>query len=93
MTNLASVVKIPDQVTYREISGEVVLLNLESGKYYGLDDVGARMYILLAELGSLEAAFQTLLAEYEVESGMLERDLIALVDDLAKQGLLNIIQP
>lgn len=91
MTSLDSKVQIPDQVTYREISGEMVLLNLESGKYYGLDEVGARMYALLAEHGNLEAAFQSLLAEYEVEPVQLEGDLIALVNDLAEQGLVIIL--
>jgi len=92
MTSLAFSVRIPDQVTYREISGEMVLLNLESGKYYGLDEVGARMYILLAEHGSLEAAFQAMLAEYQVEAEQLEADLITLVEDLAAHGLLHVLQ-
>ena len=90
MTTLDSKVEIPEQVTYSEVDGEMVLLNLESGKYYGLDEVGARSYALLAEHSSLQAAFQALLTEYEVETDRLEGDLIALVKDLVEHGLLLV---
>jgi hypothetical protein len=92
MTTLASRVRIPGQVTYSQVGGELVLLNLESGQYYGLDEVGARMFVLLAEHGGLEAAYQALLVEYEVEAGRLEGDLIALADDLAAHGLLAFVE-
>ena len=92
MTNINSKVNIPEQVTFREVSGEMVLLNLESGKYFGLDEVGARMYALLAEDGCLEAAYQTLLEEYEVDPERLQSDLIALVEDLAEHGLLHVLE-
>ena len=90
MTTLASKVEIPERVTFSEVDGEMVLLNLESGKYYGLDEVGARSFALMAEHSNIQAAFQALLAEYEVESHRLEIDLIALVEDLEKHGLLRV---
>ena len=91
MTTLASKVKIPEQVTYNEVGGEMVLLNLESGKYFGLDDIGTRMFTLLNELGHLEAAYQVLLGEYQVEAERLKNDLIVLVDELAGHELLIVV--
>lgn len=92
MATMSSKIAIPDQVIYSQVAGELVLLNLNSGKYYGLDEVGARMYNLLVEYGCLEPAYQTLLAEYDVDGERLQSDLIHLVDHLVENKLLQIIE-
>jgi len=47
-------VTIPDDVVFRDLAGEAVILNLASGIYFGLNEVGTRMWNLLAEHGSTE---------------------------------------
>ena len=47
-------VEVSPSVIYRDVSGEVVLLNLQSGVYYGLDPVGSRMWQLLMEQRPLD---------------------------------------
>ena len=90
MTTLASKVTIPEQVTYNEVGGEIVLLNLESGKYYGLDEIGTRMFTLLHEQGQLETVYAVLLEEYKVDAERLKNDLIKLVDELARNDLVKV---
>ena len=67
-----------------------MLLNQASGKYFSLDDVGTRMWVLMAQLGSLEKVQQALLSEYEVEPAVLEQHLLDLVAKLAEQSLLQV---
>lgn len=90
MTRLNAKINVPDDVLFHELSGEAVILNLSTGKYYGLDTVGTRMWILLAEHRSLEPAFNILLTEYKVDKEQLETDLLELVNDLSAHGLLQI---
>jgi hypothetical protein len=90
MSNLQSVIHIPQTVLFRDLAGEAVLLHLDTGKYYGLDPVGARMWALLAQDGHMEQAYRALLDEYDVAPEQLERDLVAFVDKLAAQQLLTI---
>jgi hypothetical protein len=90
MTTLASKVSISEQVTYNEVGGEIVLLNLESGKYYGLDEIGARMFTLLHDKGKLEIVYAMLLEEYKVDAERLKKDLIELVDELARNDLVKV---
>ena len=90
MTTLSSTVHVPEEVLFREVGGEAVILHQETGKYYGLDEVGARMWLLLAEHGQLSPVYQTLLDEYEVTPEQLWHDLVALVDDLAAHDLLRV---
>ena len=90
MTTLTSIIHIPEDVLFREVGGEAVILNLATGKYYGLDEVGTRMWALLAEHGSVGAVAPILLQEYEVDEERLKADLLELVDKLAAQELVKI---
>jgi hypothetical protein len=77
---------------FREVGEGGVLLNLESERYYILDDVGTRMWELLTELGDVTATAERLLDEYDVDEALLRRDLASLVNELAEAGLI-VVQP
>jgi hypothetical protein len=83
-------VTTPDGVLVREISGESVLLNLNSESYFGLDAVGTRMWAALAASPSIESAYEALLNEYDVEPEHLRADLAAFIEKLAQLGLVEV---
>lgn len=80
--------EIPSRVLMREVDGEMVLLNLESEQYYGLDPVGANIVHRLTAL-SESAAFTALCEDYEVGQDVLRRDIDVLVARLLDVGLLS----
>jgi len=84
-------VEVGPDVVFREVAGEAVLLDLATQRYYSLDETGTRMWSLLAEHGTLAAAAERLLAEYDVERHVLERDLRELVERLAEEGLVRLV--
>jgi len=90
MATLKSQISIPEEVLFRDLDGEAVVLNLTSGKYYGLDETGTRMWTLLAQYSRIDAAFKDLLEEYEVTEEQLRQDLLHLVEELAAHGLLEL---
>jgi hypothetical protein len=92
LTLQTRVVASPD-VVHRELDGEAVLLNLDTGMYFGLDEVGTRVWRCLGEATDLARIHQTLLDEYDVAADRLEADLIGLVAELADQGLVHVVQP
>lgn len=81
--------RIAHNVVFRELAGESVLLNLDTGTYFGLDAVGTRVWTLIAEQGSTSSAIDTLLAEYDVDAPRLEKDVTALIDRLLAKRLLT----
>jgi hypothetical protein len=81
---------VPPDVLIQELQGESVLLNIRTGRYFGLDDVGTRMWAVLTTAESLQAAYDTLLAEYEVDGQRLERDFRTLVGNLVEHGLVEV---
>lgn len=87
---LAERVSISPEVLFQEIGGEAVLLDLKSESYFGLDEVGTRIWQLLEGQGSLRTVYGRLLAEYDVESGRLEEDLLRYIGELADAGLLTV---
>jgi hypothetical protein len=85
----SSVVATKDQVS-SDLGGEVAILNLEADTYYGLDAVGARIWSLIQEPRTVEEIRDVLVSEYEVEPDRCESDLIALLQGLADEGLIEV---
>lgn len=84
-------IKLPDDVLISGLQAESVLLNLDNERYYGLNDVGTRMLTVLTSSDSIEAAYNTLLDEYEIEADVLRGDLISTIEELKKNGLIEIV--
>ena len=72
------------------LGDESAFLNLKNSVYYGLDPVGARVWTLLREPKSIGALRDTLLGEYDVEAGRCERDLLALLEKMRGEGLIEV---
>lgn len=81
--------KIPDQVVTRQVGDETVILNLESGTYFGLDQVGSRFLELLQEEGSLAVVVAKMLEEYEVSETELQTDILKLAQEMLANELLE----
>ena len=72
-----------------DLGGEAVILNLQNGVYYGLSDVGARIWSLIEKPCPLEDILEALLKEYDVDSHTCEGQTRALLGDLAANGLIE----
>src|SRR5215207_10049330 len=81
-------VTVPDDVLISKLQEESVILNLDSERYFGLDDVGTRILSVLTASDSIEAAYNTLVQEYDVDGDVLRQDLLALVENLVEQGIV-----
>jgi hypothetical protein len=82
---------VPQHVLFRQLDGESVLLNLESERYFGLDATGTRMWQLVTSEPNIAAAFNKLLAEFDVEPEPLRSHLNELLSGLVENGLLQVL--
>ena len=85
-----SIVKAITQQATAEMAGEAVVLDLKDGVYYSLDNVGARVWDLVQEPRSVGAIRDSVVAEFAVESERCERDVLALLQQMATAGLIEI---
>ncbi len=90
MASFAEHATVPSHVLVRFLDRESVLLNLETERYFGLDETGTRMWQLVTAAPSLEVAYRQLLDEFDVDEQLLRRNLSDLVDQLAENGLLKL---
>lgn len=78
---------ISKDAIFRDLDGEAVILDLQSGTYFGLNAVGAHIWQLMERHGTLQAVFDNLCREYDAAPAVLEQDLIALVARLLEARL------
>lgn len=88
--NLNQTIALSADVISQEVSGETVLLDLESENYFGLDEVGTRIWQLIKETNDLSSIFNTLLDEYEVTEERLQEDLTVLLTEIEGLGLITL---
>jgi hypothetical protein len=87
--NLNRVSPHPD-VVFKNVGGELVLLDFERGIYYGLNEVGSLVWQGLSDGKDHIAIIDELLTEYDVDRDHLERDVEALLRELAANGLVVV---
>ena len=80
---------MPDQVSC-DLSGEAVILNLNSGMYYGIDEIGAVIWDAMEEPRTLEYLRETILSGYQVDKDTCQRDVMVFLADMQSAGLIEI---
>ena len=83
--------EIPSEVLYREVDGQMVLLNLDTEQYFGLNQVGAQIVTRVSE-APLGEALAALRNDFEVDPAVLQRDVEALLVQLVDAGLLRQVE-
>ncbi len=81
--------RIPEHVLARKLDDEMVLLNLDSGEYFGLNDTGTRVWELLADGRSRQEVINCLTEEFEVAAEDALGHVATLCDELLEAGLLK----
>lgn len=71
------------------LDGEAVLLDLQTGAYFGLNKVGAHIWQMYGEGQSVQQAIESVCQRFEVEAARAEQDARALTEKLVERGLLT----
>lgn len=85
-----SLVKAADEQLASYLGDEAVVLNLRDNRYYGLDEVGARIWTLIQQPTRVSEVRDAIAAEYDVDPATCERDLIELLEQLAEHGMVTV---
>ena len=85
-------VTFADTVFAQEVDGEMVLLDMNSENYFGLDAVGTDIWQAMQGKENLTEVFDVLLEQYEVEEDVLKKDLVTFVEKLEESGLVKVVE-
>ena len=72
------------------VGEETVILQLQNGQYYGLDEIGVRIWSLLKTPVKVGDIVTVLLEEYEVDPEECHREVVRLVSELMAEGLVEV---
>ena len=90
MSDLTRVFTAQNQV-WTDLGNEIAILNLDSGIYYGLNEVGAEIWNFISEPRTVRQIFNHIRVQYEVDPDRCYRDLVALLKQLAEAGLIETL--
>jgi hypothetical protein len=79
---------IPHHVVHRTLASETVLLNIETGHYYGMDEIGGRFFAVLRDARSVGAAVRLLTREFEAPPEQIRADMLRYCAELVQHGLI-----
>lgn len=85
-------VRVPDHVVFRGFVSEMVVLNLKTGQYHGLNPTAGRMLEVLSDEGQLGLAVAVLVEEFKQPVERIEQDLERLRDELLARELLEVVE-
>jgi hypothetical protein len=83
-------IRIPDHVVHRTFVAETVVLNLQTGKYHGLNTMAGRMLEALGDGTTVRQAAERIAGEYDVSADVVEADLVAFCRDLLDRELIEL---
>jgi len=84
-----TVYKASTNYLYSEIDSEAVILDVNSGTYFGLNEVSNRIWQLLQTPASEPAIIEQILAEYDVSPEEAKKDLHNLLEEMLSTGLVE----
>jgi hypothetical protein len=87
MTTYISARPSPD-VIFRDLNGEAVLLDFGTGRYFGLNPVGTRVWTLLTEGAAVSAIVGIIGAEFDAPLDEIAADVEGLLSELTARGLV-----
>lgn len=90
LESTSSVVRTKE-ILSAEVGNEVVLMSIDQGVYYGLNPVGARVWSLLGEPVPVHEMCEQIVEEFEVTPQQCQEEVLALLEDLQEQGLIQVV--
>lgn len=86
---MTQTIKFSSEILTQEVGGETVILDLKTESYFGLDEVGTRIWQLLQQEKDTQNITETMLDEYDVEEKQLEKDIQNLLTKLNEAGIIT----
>lgn len=80
----------PDQVA-AEADGEVLMMHIESGTYYGLNDVGSFIWKQLTKPRTIQDVCEAIQSEFEVDANRCAEDAMTFLQSMVEDGLVDVI--
>ena len=89
MITVDAIIAAAKGIETADLDGEAVLLDINTGLYYGLSSVGARIMAMLTEPTRISSVVEQLQTEYDVEGDRLRSDILQFLGDMEDRKLIQ----
>ena len=79
-----------EEIVASDIDGETVMMSIENGEYYGLDDIGSRIWKLIEKPVKVSDLIDTLLERFDVDRETCEKDVLKFLNELNEDKILQL---
>jgi hypothetical protein len=89
--NVDSIIRKRDGLLTQNVDDATVLGNAATGCYFGVDQIARRIWQLLDQPRTVDALCEALLQEYEIDPEVCQKDVMEFVNELSREGLIEIV--
>ncbi len=79
-----------EELVTSEIDGEVVMMSIDNGEYYGMDAIGSRIWELIDKPTQVDQLIETLMAEFQVDRETCKHDVLVFLNDMSGSDVIKI---
>lgn len=90
MITVESKVKKVKEIESADLNNEKVMINMEKGKYYALNEIGSRIYEMIEDDKSINDIIDNLLNVYDVDRNVCEKSVIKYLSSLYNAGIIYV---
>lgn len=90
MINLNTVVSHRTDIDTTDLNGDIVMMDLEKGKYFSLNGVGSRIWNLVEEPVEVSKIIDSLLEEYDIDRDECEKNVLEFLSKLESEQILVV---
>ena len=83
-------IQIKKDVIFKELDDEMIIMDMNSGRYFGLNETGAKIWSLLNDHHNIGTIINLLHDEYEISKEKCKKEVIAFIQDILDKGLINV---
>jgi hypothetical protein len=87
---LQHIVKRNPEIVTSNIDGEIVMMSIDNGEYYGLDEIASRIWELIEKPISVNSLIEALMDEFEVNKPDCANDTLEFLSEMANKGLIIV---
>jgi hypothetical protein len=87
---LQSIISAKKEIVAADMDGDTVMMSVEAGKYYNLGTTGGMIWKMLESPISVATLITKLLERYEVTREQCEADVLSFLNEVKKEGLLEV---
>ena len=81
-------VDLNPEVLFQELDTQTILLNISNEQYFGLDEIGSRLWQLFSKNNNADDVLAQMLVEFDVDQVRLSNDLTLFIQELSEAGLI-----